>query len=102
LGTVHGRITLDGVALADAVVSFKPEGAGRDSTAVTDLDGRYTLNYIREIAGAAVSWHLVRITTGDPREGKPEAVPARYNTRSQLRKQVVAGDNTIDFELTTK
>jgi hypothetical protein len=99
LGDVHGKVTLDGKPLANAGVVFQPEGRGRSSMCVTDADGNYVLNYIRDVQGAAIDWHAVRITAGDPLTGKPEPVPARYNAATELRRQVVAGDNTIDFEL---
>ena len=102
LGLVYGRVTLDGKPLADAIVSFTPEGQGRNSTAFTDNDGAYSLNYIRDIQGAVVGWHTVRISTKDIRAGKPELAPERYNTKSQLRKEVVAGENAIDFPLVSK
>ena len=66
---------------------------------VTDADGNYTLNYIRDVQGAAVGRHSVRITAGDPVTGKPEPVPARYNVKTELRKEVKAGENEINFDL---
>jgi hypothetical protein len=99
LGTVHGKVTLDGRPLAGAGVVFMPEGKGRDSMGVTDAQGNYTLNYIRESQGAAVGWHAVRITAGDPLSGKPEPVPARYNVTTELRREVKAGENEINFDL---
>jgi hypothetical protein len=102
LGLVHGRVTLDGNPLANATVCFMPEGQGRTSTAFTDNDGMYSLIYIRDVAGAAVGWHIVRITTGDIRTHKPELAPARYNTKSELRKEVAAGENAFDFPLASK
>jgi hypothetical protein len=95
-------VTLDGKPLAGATVSFTPEGRGRNSTAFTGDDGTYTLNYIRDIQGAAVGWHTVRISTGDVRAGKRESVPEQYNTKSRLRIEVRAGDNAIDFPLASK
>jgi hypothetical protein len=88
--------------LADAIVNFTPDSRGRNSTAFTDSDGTYSLNYIRDIEGAAVGWHTVRISTGDIRTRKRELAPERYNTKSELRKEVVAGENTIDFPLVSK
>ena len=46
--------------------------------------------------------HTVCISTARDRARKTETVPARYNVNSTLQKQVVAGDNVIDFDLTTK
>jgi hypothetical protein len=102
LGLVHGKVTLDGKPLANAIVCFTPDGRGRTSTAFTDSDGTYSLGYIRDVPGAAVGWHIVRITTGDIRSHKPELAPQRYNTKSELRIEVVAGENTFDFPLASK
>ena len=102
LGHVHGKVTLDGKPLAGAAVAFLPDGLGRESTAFTDEDGNYTLIYIRDIEGASVGTHRVRISTGDPRTGKPELVPNRYHANTELQKEVVPGDNEINFDLPSK
>jgi hypothetical protein len=102
LGLVHGKVSLGGRPLAGAVVAFMPEGSGRESSALTNENGDYTLSYIRDIQGAAVGWHSVRITTESAYSGKPELVPERYNVKTELRKNVVAGDNEINFNLSSK
>ena len=102
LGTVHGKVTLDGKPLKGAGIGFRPESGARESMGATDADGNYTLNYIREIQGAAVGMHTVRISTANPSAGKPELVPKQYNTASTLRQEVVAGDNTVNFDLKSK
>ncbi len=102
LGTVHGKITLDGKPLAGASVGFVPKSGGRESSGVTDAEGNYELKYIRDIMGAKVGAHTVRISTAHDRARKTETVPARYNVKSTLQKEVAAGDNVIDFDLTTK
>ena len=68
----------------------------------TDEDGNYTLTYSGDVQGAAVGWHTIRISTANPRAGKPELVPKQYNAASALRKEVFAGDNVIDFDLKSK
>jgi hypothetical protein len=101
LGTVHGKVTLDGKPLVGVGVAFRSdsEKAARESTAVTDDTGKYALNYIRDIPGAAVGTHRVRIVFS----GKiSRAIQEKYNTKSILRKEVVAGDNEINFDLTSK
>lgn len=99
LGRVHGVVTLDGQPLAEAYVQFDP-GAVRGSTGVTDADGRYELVYIRDIKGAAVGEHTVRITTGT--ETDPEILPPRYHAQTTLRETVTSGRNEIDFALTSE
>lgn len=108
-GKVHGQVTLDGTPLPDASIEFYPE-QGRPSAARTDANGNYTLEYSASQTGAAEGMHTVRISTGgerpDPATGQmkqfPELVPARYNTQSELKKDVKLTDNEINFELTSQ
>jgi len=102
LGTVHGKITFDGKPLAGANVGFTPKSGGRQSSGVTDAEGNYVLKYIRDVMGAKIDTHTVCISTARDRAGKTETVPARYNVEGTLQKDVVAGDNVIDFEMTTR
>ena len=104
LGTVHGKVTLDGKPLSEASVTFQPEN-GRPSTAVTDAEGNYELTYINQ-QGAAVGKHTVRISKSEvKRDGQGEIIsakerlPAQYNKHSSLTKQVNAGKNSIDLPL---
>jgi hypothetical protein len=99
---VSGRVTLDGQPLAGAVVEFRPAD-GRPSAGTTDADGRYALRYTATDAGAVPGEHVVVITTtadtgGDTRTGG-ERVPARYNTKSELRARVDRTSSTHDFDL---
>ena len=52
--------------------------------------------------GAKIGAHTVRISTAHDRARTTETVPARYNVNSTLQKQVAAGDNVINFDLTTR
>ncbi len=101
LGTVHGRVTMDGKPLKEAGVAFRPLAKdGRESIGITDDNGEYMLIYLRDIQGAAVGMHQVRITTA--LNGRAETVPACYNAKSELQKEVKRGDNEISFELKSK
>ena len=102
LGTVEGRISLDGSPLPAAVVRFTPAGSGRTSQAVTGPDGRYRLSYLRDIPGADVDHHTVRISTATEENGGRESLPARYHTRTELVADVRPGRNTIDFDLRSR
>lgn len=99
LGRVRGSVTFDGEALANATVRFTPAGPGRTSEGTTDADGRYELRYLRDIPGANIDHHTVRITTSSEVNGGRELLPPRYHSRSQLEARVVAGTNTLDFDL---
>lgn len=99
LGRVSGTVRLDGEALANATVLFTPVGQGRTSQGVTDTQGRYELRYLRDIPGANIDEHTVRITTACEENGGQEQLPARYHARTDLEARVVAGRNVFDFEL---
>lgn len=102
LGTVEGFVTLDGKPLATAAVLFTPEGRGRTSIGITDADGRYSLTYLRDIKGADLGRHTVRITTATDDNGGKERLPRRYHAKSTLSASVEPGSNQHDFTLTSK
>lgn len=102
LGTVEGFVTLDGKPLMGAAVLFTPDGRGRTSIGVTDTDGRYSLTYLRDIKGADLGRHKVRITTATDDNGGKERLPKRYHAKSQLTAAVEPGSNQYDFTLTSK
>lgn len=119
LGQVTGTITLDGQPLGGVAVVFQPDN-GRPARGRTDAAGRYELTYIRQTLGTKVGRNRVEVA---PDEGAEEsdtedvanpdapqqpvesvksrkpAIPARYNTNSELEVDVKPGDNTFDFEL---
>lgn len=99
LGTVHGRITLDGKPLAGVTISFQPGDGGRQSSDETDEQGRYDLIYLRDIHGAKVGKHRVVLGSSAPDAPKSDRLPARFNTQSTLAADVVRGDNQCDFTL---
>jgi hypothetical protein len=108
LGTVSGTVTLDGKALPDALVEFQPEGQGSPSTGTTDQQGRYELLYAPGRPGAMLGKHRVTITTyrqESTDSGQaieiPERVPPWYNDQTTLVREVEAGEQTIDFPLST-
>ena len=60
---VKGKVTLDGKPMVMARIYFTPEGGGQSSEAVTNASGEYELVYKRDIMGAKIGKHTVRITT---------------------------------------
>lgn len=102
LGRVGGTVTLDGVPLPAALVVFTPESRGRSAIATTDTAGRYELAFLRDLAGANVGSHTVRITTAGEDRGGKEILPARYHRKTELTATVEPGDNTLDFSLQSK
>ena len=82
--------------------ALPPAKGGRESSAVTDAEGHYTLKYLRDDMGAKIGEHTVRISTANPHADRPDSVPAKYNVNSELRRTVVAGNNEFNFDLTTR
>jgi hypothetical protein len=95
LGQVQGTVRLNGKPLASADIVFRPV-KGRVSYGTTDANGHYDLTYLRQDRGAVVGKHRVQIFPGKVTK---EAVPACYNTKSTLQKEVAAGKNEINFDL---
>ncbi len=102
LGSVEGTITLDGIPLPGAFVVFTPDGPGRSATAMTDTAGRYSLTFLRDLAGANVGAHTVRITTATGKRGSKELLPRQYHAKSELVATVEPGRNTVDFALKSR
>ena len=101
LGRVQGVVTLDGEPLEGALVVFEPIEAARPSRGVTDAAGRYTLVYLRDIEGAVIGEHEVKIVTATE-ESPEERLPARYNRDTTLAAEVSRGRNEHNFELTSR
>ncbi len=98
LGEVTGVVTLDGEPLANASISFTEPGF-RSSVGKTDSEGRYELIYIRDIKGAAVGTHTVRIKCFAEPGQHVKQVPRKYNDESELTQEVKPGQNVINFNL---
>ncbi len=105
LGRVTGKVTLDGKPLANASIEFVPvDGKGLTSYGRTDTNGEYYMMATRSAKGAAVGKNSVRITTYevlDLQTTLPELVPTKYNTATELEREVKSGSNSIDFELSS-
>jgi hypothetical protein len=109
LALVEGTVTLDGEPLPRAQLEFQPQ-RGSTSYGETDKSGHYYLLYTPTRDGAMLGEHTIRIITGgeifdsETREMRvaTERVPARYNVETTLKREVVDGNNVIDFELTSE
>lgn len=110
LATVQGNVKLDGKPIAGARVIFHPE-SGRVAAARTDDNGDYELHFSYGRDGALIGKHLIRITTFaeatayqgmEPSPEAPEVFPAKFNTDSELKREIVDGSNQIDFDLQSK
>ena len=122
MAPVRGKVTLEGVPVAGAVVAFLPEGEGRPGIGRTSADGSYEVSTLKPGDGALIGMHRVTVTAIDESGaevvendefaslgeigGKPQTnkwlAPQRYANAdtSGLRFEVQAGQqNTADFDL---
>jgi hypothetical protein len=102
IAPVHGRITLEGRPLAGADIRFQPDGTERPSIGRTDSDGRYDLMYKRGQPGAVVGQHTVRIWVSREVVSNPPVIDAKFDARSELRREVKSGNNEFDFDVTAE
>jgi hypothetical protein len=109
LAPVSGTVKLDGKPLGLAEVTFQPEDHRRASHGIADANGHYVLRYNREEMGALVGPHSVQIRSATevslPNgkfELRPQLVPPRYNSQTELHREVKPGQNEFDFDLSTK
>ena len=99
--SVSGIVTMDGSALAVANVSFENSEAG-PFQALTDASGNYSFESGE--ATPPLGKYLVRITDPSRSESAGNdsgeaAIPARYNSKTELVVDVLSGKNSIDFPL---
>lgn len=119
MGTVTGTVTLDGAPLPGVMVTFTPADGQRESFGVTNTSGVYNLRYTTQIMGAKKGEHQVRVSPvgveptspvskkevvvpkGDTSDsdGNKVSVPTHYYGEDFLTREVQAGSNTIDLEL---
>jgi len=108
VGLVDGVVKLDGKPLSEATVMFQPDN-GRTSVGETDASGHFSLRFNRDEPGAVIGRHTVSVETyrirvddqGNPVETK-ETVPAKFNRESELVREVVAGKQTLNFDLESR
>jgi hypothetical protein len=106
---VHGTVTLDGKPIKDGSIEFFPVDGNGQTAGVAIRDGTYSVD--ASVGEMKVSIRAVEVigqrkaydTPDSPMiEDVRNTIPARYNTQSELKKTLAAGDNEVNFELTTK
>ena len=83
-------------------VTFQPDEMRPASYGRTDADGHYELGYKRGVQGALLGQHTVRIKVERSLVPNPPHIAARFNSQSELRREVKAGQNEFDFDVTTE
>jgi hypothetical protein len=102
IAPVHGRITLEGQPLAGADIRFQPDGPERPSVGRTDSEGHYNLMFKRGQPGAIIGQHTVRIWVSPEVVSNPPIIAKRFDTASELHRDVKSGDNEFDFDVTAE
>jgi hypothetical protein len=107
---LSGKVTLDGVPLDDATITFVPmTGTQRQAAWSTVNDGFFQID-AKDGLGTGqfrVEIRALRAVGGKSNQVDPdlvpakEAVPTRYNSQSELRVNIKPGKNKADFELKT-
>ena len=110
---VQGIVNLDGETVANGTINFLPiRGSKGPVVGASIEEGEYQLS---KSEGPVVGWnrveiHWTRATGRKVEAGSPsppgtmvdeisEAVPVQYNSQSTLEREVVAGNNTFNFDL---
>lgn len=90
---------MDGKPLAGVIINFKPE-EGRPATATTDSEGNYDLTYRYGVKGTKTGPNTISFEWPTGEAGAP--IPEKYTSKSTLKEDVESGNNTFDFDLSSK
>jgi hypothetical protein len=104
LAEVQGKVTLNGTPLSGVVVTFYPDGVGKDSPpyarGTTDDAGHYKLTTQDSKPGAVVGKHRV-VVNWPPRERSddPDKAPPKPPGPPIPVKYTVASDTPLIFDV---
>jgi hypothetical protein len=112
--SVEGKVSLDGAPVEKGSIAFSPIGGTKGPSVGGSIEnGRYSLPAAKgPVAGKyRVELHAPKSTgkkiqapmspKGTMVDEVTDAMPAQFNSKSTLEKEVKAGRNEIDFELST-
>ena len=113
---IRGNVTLDGKPIDTGAITFIPNDLSKGQTAGASITvGEFQVVgnnlpppglYRVEIRGQKKTGK--QIPSGSPSppgtmvEETIEAVPAKYNYKSELKQELKSGDNNINFEVTSQ
>ena len=108
-GDVRGKITVGGQPLEYGAIIFYPTAGTQGPSAGGQInDGKYAISTKNgpivgknriEITGSKHTGETTRISTGQEIPKMVPVVPAKYNTNSELVRDIESGKNTLDFAL---
>jgi hypothetical protein len=112
IASVSGHVTLDGKAIEQgSILLAAVEGDKRFVTNAEIRNGEYRIEKARgpavgvnrvEIHAAKKTGRLVSVGLGGDASEMVEAIPAKFNSASTLTVDIKAGDNTANFDVTSK
>lgn len=109
-GSISGTVTVDGKPVAEGSIAFLPVNQDSFTAGAVIEEGWYAshkvpLGELRveiRVPKKVGEQKLYDVPDSPVMPLLEEALPARYNNRSELRIQVVAGPNEHNFELSSQ
>lgn len=110
---VEGTVTLNGQNIERGSISFSPVGTTKGPTVGGTIEnGRYSIpaergpvlgQYIVEIRAPKETGRKIPdpYSAGRTMNEVVEPVPKRYNSQSELQREIKSGFNNLDFEMIT-
>ena len=109
MGTVTGKVAVDGVPTTNGAISFTPSDGMAQTTGGKIVDGRYEA--IAAIGPAKVMIRIPKVVGERKLYNTPdspvqpiteESLPPKYNDRTELEIEVHPGDMECNFDLSSK
>lgn len=108
-GEVSGTVSIDGTPVENGMISFYAVDGNAPTAGGRILNGKYSVEVnpglcrVEIRVSKAVGEKKLYDTPDSPvRPILAEALPPKYNDRSELQLDVKLGDNEQDYDLTTK
>jgi hypothetical protein len=105
---VHGKVTFDGKPIASGTIEFFPLDGKGQSAGTSITDGMYSVDAsigemrVTVSAMEVYGKHKAYDTPDSPMiEDVRNPIPAKYNTNSELKRTLKAGDNEVNLDLTS-
>lgn len=107
MGTVTGRVTLDGQAVDDGMIRFVPADGATQPADSPIMAGAYTVTMQTGAKKVEVYWGRPQgagVAVDTASQGNAtivETIPRKYNSQTELTYEITPGEQTKDFPLTT-
>ena len=112
VAAVKGSVTYKGKPLANANITYIPDGPGESGTGVTEADGSYFISTYTRKDGAVIGAHVVTVSVPVPSDGpyvpgfdhlqKKSVIPISYVDPKTSKLSVEVKDqsvNRIDLQI---